>query len=74
MAKTVAISDEVYEMLRKSRLPGESYSAAIRRILKRNKLSDIAGSRTLSLRDWEEAKAYLRAAEAKTAQKLMSRR
>lgn len=73
MARTIAISDEVYELLKKSRLPGESFSAAIRRNLKRNKLSDIIGSGTITRDDWTDAKRHLTSAETKTAEKLMSR-
>jgi predicted CopG family antitoxin len=73
LAKTVAISDEVYDLLKKSRLPGESFSAAIKRILRKNKLSEIVGSGTISLQDWKDAKAHLLKAENTTAEKLMSR-
>ncbi|MDI9642481.1 MAG: antitoxin VapB family protein, partial [Archaeoglobales archaeon] len=35
MAKTIALSDEVYEMLSKAKMKGESFSDAIRRLLER---------------------------------------
>lgn len=55
MAKTIAVSDDVYEMLKKSKLPHESFSDVIRRSLKRGmKLSDIAGSLTVSKEDWRK--------------------
>jgi len=60
MARTIAVSDEVYELLVKSKLPNESFSDVIRRSLKRGmKLSDIAGSHTISKEDWERvSKAF----------------
>jgi len=55
MAKTIAVSDDVYELLVKSKLPNESFSETIRRTLKKGmKLSDIAGSRTVTKEDWEK--------------------
>jgi len=55
MAKTIAVSDDVYELLVKSKLPNESFSDVIRRVLKKGmKLSDIAGSRTITKEDWEK--------------------
>lgn len=53
MAKTIAVSDEVYELLMKSKLPDESFSETIRRALKKGmKLSDIAGSGTVTREEW----------------------
>jgi predicted CopG family antitoxin len=59
MAKTIAISDEVYELLKNSRLPGESFSVTIRRNLKKSRLADIIGSGTISLDDWREVRRSL---------------
>jgi predicted CopG family antitoxin len=73
MAKTIAISDEVYELLKKSRLPGESFSVTIRRNLKKNKLADIIGSGTISKDDWREIRVHLLLAETRTSQKLAGR-
>ncbi len=57
MARTIAISDEVYEMLKKLKLPGESFSDVIKRLIKRGgRLSDIAGSGTVTKEGWEELK------------------
>ena len=60
MTKTIAVSDDVYELLSKSKLPNESFSDVIRRALKRGmRLSDIAGSRTATREDWERvSKAF----------------
>ncbi|HID44085.1 MAG TPA: hypothetical protein EYP30_10020 [Archaeoglobaceae archaeon] len=41
MAKTIAVSDDVYEMLSKAKMKNESFSSVIRRLLKRQKISDI---------------------------------
>lgn len=71
MARTIAISDEVYELLRKSKLPGESFSAVIKRSLRKGRLSDIAGSMTISKTDWEKARQHLFAAEVKTTRELV---
>jgi len=73
MAKTIAISDEVYELLKKTRLPGESFSMTIRRNLRKNKLSEIVGSGTISREDWREARMRLLSAETRTAEKLTGR-
>ena len=55
MARTIAVSDDVYKLLAKSKLPSESFSDVIRRAMKRGmNLSDIAGSRTLTKEDWEK--------------------
>jgi len=55
MARTIAVSDDVYDLLVKAKLPHESFSDVIRRSLKRGmKLKDIAGSRTISREDWKK--------------------
>ncbi len=55
MAKTIAVSDDVYELLLKAKLPNESFSDVIRRSIKKGmKLTDIAGSKTISKEDWEK--------------------
>ena len=67
MAKTIAVSDEVYKKLKKAKKPGESFSSTIKRSLEmKPKLSSIAGNRTLSREDWKEAKRALAKAERKT--------
>lgn len=53
MAKTIAVSDEVYNLLRKYKLPGESFSIAIKRAINRGgHLMDIAGTRTITKNEW----------------------
>ncbi len=74
MAKTIAISDDVYQLLSRAKLPGESFSDGIRRGMKRPlKLSDIAGTKTLSRDDWQRAQAVIRKAEAETSRQLRKR-
>ncbi len=62
VAKTIAVSDDVYNLLVKSKLPNESFSDVIRRSLRKGmRLSDIAGSRTVNKEDWKKAvKAFER--------------
>jgi predicted CopG family antitoxin len=55
MAKTIAVSDDVYNLLVKSKLPNESFSDVIRRSIKRGmKLSDIASSKTINEQEWKK--------------------
>ena len=55
MAKTIAVADDVYESLSKLKLPEESFSDIIRKSLKKGiRLSDIAGSRTITKEDWQK--------------------
>lgn len=71
MAKTIAVSDEVYKKLKKARMPGESFSATIKRSLEmKPKLSSIAGSRTLTREDWIETRRILEKSERKALEKL----
>ena len=44
MARTLAISDDVYEMVSKVKMKGESFSDIIRRLLKRQKISDASST------------------------------
>jgi len=73
LARTIAISDDVYELLKKSKLPNESFSAVIRRSLKRGKLSEIAGSHTLSTSDWREVKRLLLESDTRSRRKITER-
>ena len=70
MAKTIAISDEVYALLKKSKLPGESFSSVIKRSVKKGRLAGIAGRKTLTRSDWSAAKAKIAEQEALTAEAL----
>jgi predicted CopG family antitoxin len=70
LARTIAISDDVYDLLKKSKLPNESFSAVIRRNLRKGKLVEIAGSGTISKGDWERAKKHLVSSESRSLKKL----
>jgi predicted CopG family antitoxin len=71
MAKTIAVSNEVYELLRKVKLPGESFSDVIRRGLGQGvKLTDIYGSGTISKADWVRVRKTIRESEEITRRKL----
>ncbi|MDI6884551.1 MAG: antitoxin VapB family protein, partial [Hadesarchaea archaeon] len=53
LAKTIAVSDDVYEVLSKIKLPEESFSDVIRKSLRKGaRLSDIAGSKTITREEW----------------------
>lgn len=71
MAKTIAVSDEVYKKLKKARMPGESFSSAIKRNLEaRPKLSSLIGDQILSPEDWATTRHFLNKSQRKTAEKL----
>lgn len=70
MAKTIAISDEVYRLLKKAKLPNESFSTVIKRNFRKGRISDLAGRKTISRKDWEEAMKHLAASEITTSRKL----
>lgn len=72
MAKTIAVSDEVYKKLKKARMPGESMSSAIKRSLEtRPKLSGLIGDQILGPEDWAKTRVVLNKAQRKTANKLV---
>ena len=75
MAKTIAVSDDVYEMLVKAKLADESFSDAIRRNVTRGRrLMDIFGSRTISREDWKNAEAVLDRAQTISSETLKRRK
>jgi len=63
MARTLAISDDVYEMVSKVKMKGESFSDVIRsKLLKRQKISDIP--KIFDESEWEKVeKAFGRQKE-----------
>ena len=74
VARTIAVSDEVYNLLKKSKMPSESFSRLIKRNLqKKGKLSDIIGSKTIGSDDWEAVRVYLTKAQQKTIRELTGR-
>lgn len=55
------LSDEVYEQLRRMKRPWESFSDLINRLLKnRVKLTEIAGSKTITIEDWKSMEKIFR--------------
>jgi len=56
MARSVMLSDEVYEALKMAKLPGESFSDVIRRLLRMSKprISELAGKGTFSKKEWSK--------------------
>ena len=71
MAKVIAVSDEVYLLLKRAKRPDESFSKVIKRSLEgTSKLSDIVGSKTISTEDWKKVKAEIKKTEAVTISKL----
>jgi predicted CopG family antitoxin len=71
MAKNIAVSNDVYELLTKVKLPGESFSDVIRRQFKQGaRLSDIRGSSIISKQDWLKIRKTIRGSELITQKKL----
>lgn len=59
MVKTISISDEVYEKLKKMKLEGESFSDVINRLIeRRTKISDIAEMNILTEEEAKKLKNY----------------
>jgi len=77
VAKTIAVSDEVYELLKRFKLPGESFSDAIKRAIKRGgRLMDIAGTKTITKEEWElveKAMRKIRAIEIEKKKELIKK-
>jgi predicted CopG family antitoxin len=72
MARTIAVSEEVYALLKKNKLPNESFSKVIKRSIKpRVRLLDIAGSKILTREDWKEAEKQLRKSERNALKKML---
>ncbi len=71
LVKTIAVSDDVHELLKRAKVPGESYSNVIRRGLKRSlRLSDIAGSKTITTEQWKRTQQLLKASDQLSRKKL----
>ena len=71
MAKTIAVSDEVYRLLERSKLPGESFSDVIMKGLRKSTILETKGSGTISRSDWERARKQLAEAERETEQRMV---
>ena len=57
MAKNIAVSDDVYKLLSSLKLPDESFSDTIRRLVRTPKLSEIAGTKTVTKEQWLSVEA-----------------
>ena len=58
------LSDDVYKRLKMMKGPGESFSDVIERLLKyKPELSEIAGSKTITIKDWRRVKESLKVRE-----------
>nr|MDO8097718.1 antitoxin VapB family protein [Candidatus Njordarchaeota archaeon] len=51
MAKTIAVSDEIYELLTRAKMKDESFSDVIRRLLKRKDLTEVP--KVFDEKEWE---------------------
>ncbi|UJG41298.1 MAG: antitoxin VapB family protein [Candidatus Heimdallarchaeum aukensis] len=57
MAKNIAISDELYKLLKRLKRPGESFTDVILRSIKHStSIMDITGKKTIPLEEWEKLK------------------
>jgi predicted CopG family antitoxin len=63
MAKNIAVSDDVYELLSRLKLPNESFSDTIKRLAKKPRLSEIAGSKTITKEQWVKVKEIFKRQE-----------
>jgi predicted CopG family antitoxin len=52
MARNIAVSDDVYAMLNKAKMEGESFSDVIKRLMERQKISDLP--KVLEAGEWEK--------------------
>lgn len=72
MARTIAVSDEVYTLLKKNKLPNESFSKVIKRNVKKSvKLIDIAGIKILTKEDWSNIEKHLKNAQKKALDNML---
>ena len=55
MAKTIAVSDEIYRLLNQLKLKNESFTDVIKRLLPpKSNLSEIAGTKTFTRDEWSK--------------------
>ena len=62
MARTIMVSDEVYEALKRLKRPGESFSDVIKRLIsiKRGSLLELVGSNTITEEGARILEEYMR--------------
>jgi predicted CopG family antitoxin len=68
MAKTIAVSDEIYELLLRAKMKDESFSDVIRRLLKRKDLTEVP--KVFDEEEWAKvAKAFEKQTELDAARR-----
>ena len=71
MARTIAVSDEIYKILSQQKLPGESFTDVIRRLaMQRGMLMELANIKTITTEEWATIKSELNNSQIKTLKKL----
>ena len=71
MARTIAVSDEIYKILSQQKLPGESFTDVIRRLaMQRGMLMELANTKTITTKEWTAIKSELDNSQGKTQKKL----
>lgn len=66
MAKNIAVSDELYNILSKLKRPKESFTEVIMRSIKYStSLMDIAGEEIIPAKEWEKIKQIFHKKESK---------
>jgi len=65
VAKNIAVSDDVYKLLSSLKLSGESFSDTIRRLARTPRLSEIAGTKTVTKEQWLSVEAVFKKQEEK---------
>jgi predicted CopG family antitoxin len=70
VAKTIAVSNEVYKLLKRSKLPGESFSDVIMRGLRKATILEIKGSGTISRSEWGRAGKEIAVAERESEERM----
>ena len=64
MAKTIPISDELYELLKKLKRPDETFSDIILRSLRMTAtLANLAGRQTIPADKWKEIRSFFTSQE-----------
>ena len=73
LAHTIAVSDEIYDLLKKQKLSRESFSDVIRRLAsQRGPLMELAGQKTIPSSVWAEIQQEIHKAEQKSSIKMGS--
>lgn len=61
MAKNIAVSDEIYDILSRMKKEKESFSDVIRRLIpSKTMLQDLIGRKTFSVQEWSQVEEAFR--------------